>query len=149
MVGTETLKERDSLAANAVCSVSLNSTTATTGSVDMSKFFRVQFLGVGAAGATGTITSYIIESANSNMAGNTNVNGTTITSIVNGANQQWGMELNATQLLATSRYVAGVVTETQGIAKIVSLIPVATGGRYPPVNNNDAGQVNTRVVCNN
>lgn len=140
---TELVRERDGLNAAAIYPASLNNTNLTTGALDMSKFARCCLFGLAGAGATASVRAYLQETANSNGAGAVNISGAIITNIVNTANQQFTVEVDATQL--TKRYVVGVIEENSAIAKIVSGVLIGTDHRYGPANTSDSTSVNQRV----
>lgn len=136
---TQTIKERDSFAGTPIVPQLLNS-TVTTGSIDSSVFNRLNFIGAIGTIGSGSVQCYLQESANSNMAGATNIANAAITNIST-PNTVFTIELQAMQL--TQRYVAAVIIAAN---TVVALFPQGTIGRFPPVNNNDVAAVNQRVV---
>lgn len=147
MIFTELAKEGISIPTNAVCSVTVNNTTAETGTVDMLNFNRVMALGILGGGTNATVRAYLQESANSNGVGGTNIAGAIITNIVNTANSMYTLEASAMQL--TKRYVKCVVEENQAIAKVLSVVAFGLDPRFHPANGFDSNTVLQRVVSNN
>lgn len=145
---TELIQERESITPTTgvpVISQSLNNASASTGTVDMSKFNRVEFLGtVGALTSGAAITMYLQQTNNANGAGATNISGAAITSaLVNAANLMFSIEVNAWELSA--RYVLGVINEGAGKACTLSCIPRATDPRYAPQSNDNTAIAVQRV----
>lgn len=137
---TQTIKERDSFAGTPIVPQLLNTAGQTVGSIDASKFNRINWiLGVGTIGS-GNVQMYAIESDNANMANATNITNAAITNVTT-ANSVSTLELQAMQL--TARYVSVVVVATNAV---VVVLPQGTVGRFPPVNNNDVATVIQRVV---
>jgi hypothetical protein len=128
---TEKLAERDAIAGTGIVPASTNG-AAYTGTVDMSKYNRVQFIGLcGTLGGSGTVDAGLYQSNNSNGATNTSVAGTNIAQItVN--NSTFRIEVRADQL--TARYVLCKVT-VGTLASIVGMVPLGTEARYHPVTD--------------
>ncbi len=140
---TELLKERDSIAGTPVYPQSLNGASGTTGTVDMSKFNRVQFIGGIGTKTNGCVVScYLQETNNSDGSSATNIASVAITAITNTANNGFTLEVFAGQL--TKRYVVGVINVATAAATVM-LIPVATEARFQPCNNNDDATVVQRI----
>lgn len=139
---TEQLKERDSIAGTPIHPASLNG-AQNSGTVDMSKFNRVQFMGgVGTLGTNATIDARLEESDNSNGASGVNITGASITQI-NAANKHFTIEVRADQL--SKRYVRCVVTV--GVAaSVITCYPIGTAARNKPATSNDDASVNERKV---
>lgn len=125
---TEKLSERDAMASSGIFPASTNGVTTTTG-IDMSKYHRAQFIGaVGTLGSSATIAARLVESDNSNMVGNTNISGASITTI-NTANRGFTLEVRADQM--TKRYCGLVLTID--VASVVAVFPIGTVARHKPV----------------
>lgn len=137
---TAQMKEQIALPAlsGGLLPISVNGQT-NSGTIDMSKYNRAQFLvSLGLGVATGNIN--LQQTANANGAGATNISGATIAYTANSA--VYGLEVRADQL--TSRYVkCNLVTDGACIASIIGegAIP-----RFQPVSDNTS--VVSRVAAN-
>lgn len=140
---TELVKERQGLAAlnGGLAIASVNGST-NTGTIDMSKFNRAQFIvGIGSAG---TGNAYLKQSANSNGTGATNIQMNPQNAAALGANGFVTLEARSDQL--TSRYLlCQIVTDA---AYNVVAIGEGFEPRFEPANAADNAAINTRLVCN-
>ena len=132
MSAATTLKDRLSFPAvsGGVFPSSINGSN-NSGTVDMSKFYRVAFL----VQCTTTLNAYIKQSANANGAGASNIAAVTsgTNTLAMTANTQATLELRADQM--TSRYaLCQVVIDTAGVTGIV---PIAGDPRFGPANASD------------
>lgn len=151
---TELIKERDSFAGTIQYNQAVNNATLTSGSVDMSKFNRCQFIvAVSSLLPGASVNAYLQESAYPNNFQPTNIvspgsgANPTLNSAITTANTCATLELNSTQM--TKRYLSCVAGEynVQGVG--LSIIPYATDPRYPPQNSpttSDVASVNQRIA---
>lgn len=139
---TEQIKERDSFAGTPVFPASVNGAN-NTGTVDMSKFHRVFFLGsVGTLGGSATVDCKLQETNEVGGGNATDITNAAITQI-NTANSKFTLEIRADQV--TKRYVRGVLTIGTA-ASVACLFPIGTVARYKPANGNDVDSANTQRV---
>jgi hypothetical protein len=143
-VFTEQLTQSLAVVAQIPCSNHTNNTDTSANVADMSVFRRViTYLDVGAT-TGGNVSLYYYSSANSNMAGSTNLGNATgynvTTANGNTANRVLSLEVRADQLPAGHRYVRPVLTV--GAAAVnVGLICLGGECAYKP-----ASQFNTANV---
>ena len=144
---TELMKEALSFAGSIIFPVSNNSTQY-TGTVDMSKANRVQFIcGGSTVGGGGNCVFQLQQTNNSNGQTNSNVassntgTGTTVT--ITGNSQISTIECRADQLTAQYAQVSAVVNTN---ASIVFCIPEATEYRQHP-QNTDVAAIISRVYA--
>jgi hypothetical protein len=144
---TELMKEALSFAGAILYPVSNNGTTY-TGTVDMSKCNRVQFICMMVTAGGGGNASFQLQQTNySNGASNTNVattnTGTGTSILLTGSSQVGTIECRADQL--TARYCQ--VSQTIGFnASTAGCIPEATEYRQHP-QNTDVSSVVSRVYA--
>jgi hypothetical protein len=148
---SETITQRVGLAAP-VNPQAITSQTVTSGGVDMSKFRRAFFiLEVGSVVAGGALTVTLIQSASSNLAAPTTVNGPSsgnaqITGL-NTANRQYTFDVRADELAAGQQFVGLQVQETGGHAVQVSVVGYGDEAiRKPGSAQNDASVAGQTVV---
>ncbi len=142
-VTTQYLKERDSIAGTPIYPQTLNGANAQTGTVDMSKFYKVQFLlGTGFCTASSSIQFVLQQGNNANGSDAVNIANTAITNTAL-TNTENTSEIAANQL--TGRYVRGWVAENGSKVVTLCVYPIASEPRYPPQASDDAS-VNQRVA---
>lgn len=141
---TQTLAERDSIAGAPVYPVSLNGASGTTGVIDMSKYARCQIIAmIGAAVENANVRMYLQQTNSADGGNTTNISGSNTTLVTNTSNRSFAVEVQAPQM--TARYLIGVINVTTAAA-VVSLLPIATEGRFPPITDDDVNTVTERLV---
>lgn len=99
--------------------------------IDMSRVHRIiTYLNVGAIPGSGNVQLYYIASANSNMAGNSNV-ATSIPLTGNTNNRVESLEMRSDQMPAGTRYAAPVLVINSGPVPC-DLITLGADGIYKP-----------------
>jgi hypothetical protein len=144
---TETLTQRLGIGAP-IFTQSLNSSNATSGSIDMSKFHRALFiLEVGSVTASGLLNVQLVEDTNSSLNAATSLAGNNVSlANLNTANKQYTFEVRADQM--TKRYVGLQCTETAGHAITVTVVGFGDEANHKPGNAaNDASVVTQNVVA--
>jgi hypothetical protein len=143
---TETLTQRLGIAAP-VNPQTINNTSKTTGSVDLSLFHRALFLvEIGAVTGGGSINLQLVEDTAANLGTATNLAGNNVSQTgLTTANKQYTFEVRADQI--TKRYVGLKITETGLQNVVVSVVGFGDECGHKPGNaNNDASVVTQNVV---